>query len=46
MNRCPDSATCKATPVNGRCPFHAEHAQDAEAYAEAERHIAHDWSNR
>jgi hypothetical protein len=40
VRRCPDSATCKAVPDSrGRCPFHAEHAADREAYGDAEDDI-------
>jgi hypothetical protein len=39
VSRCPDSATCKAIPVKGVCPFHADHFYDEEQYADAERRL-------
>ena len=38
--RCPDSATCNATPVRGKCPFHGDHVFDAESYGDAELLVA------
>lgn len=47
MNRCPDSATCKATPDSrGRCPFHAEHVDAAAELASLEADTRHLWATR